>query len=109
MDNRLTEAVSRADSAARAAQTMADLLAEINARTFGLEGRMKTFEDVDEVRTAGRKELLETIVANQQKSERVQTERQAKIEDRQTKTEIRLFGLIGAVTALKWAVEFFHK
>lgn len=98
MDNRLTIAVARADAAALAAKTMADLLAEINERTFGLEGRMTTFEQVDAVKSQARKELLETIIKNQ-----------GEADARQRKVDTKLAYYAGALVVISVVIEIASK
>jgi hypothetical protein len=73
-------------------------LEEINARLFALEGRMATFEEVNNERTANRDKLLQTIIENQQAAEK-----------RIRATELRIASLLAIVMCAKLLFEVMHK
>lgn len=75
-----------------------DKLEEMNVRIFGLEGRMATFESVNEVQSAARKELLETILENQDRAEK-----------RLRQVELKMAFAAGAVVLTQFLVKMLLK
>ncbi len=68
------------------------------ARVTVLEGRMTTFEKVNEVEGKARKELLETIIVNQEKQEK-----------RTRSLEIKVAAVVALLTAAKFFFEYLHR